>query len=88
VAKALRAHTVIESRAREWHLLKNGDLLKAAEDAAFDVFVTSDKNIQYQQNLTNRKLAIVVLRFSRTRRESICRLAWPQSGELFAADGL
>jgi hypothetical protein len=39
------AHTVTEARDRGWHLLKNGDLLKAAEDAAFDVFITSDKNI-------------------------------------------
>ena len=41
--------------------LENGELLKAAESAEFDVLVTSDQNIQYQQNLTNRKLALVVL---------------------------
>jgi hypothetical protein len=41
--------------------LENGDLLKAAEAAAFDVLVTSDQNIRYQQNLTGRKLALVVL---------------------------
>lgn len=50
-----------------WHQLKNGDLLTAAEDAAFDVFITSDKSIRYQQNLTNRKLAIVVLSQGRWR---------------------
>jgi hypothetical protein len=61
LARALSAHTVVESRERGWHLFKNGELLKAAEDAAFDVFVTSDKSIKYQQNLTERKLAIVVL---------------------------
>ena len=48
-------------------MLKNGDLLKAAEDAAFDVFITSDRNIRYQQNLTNRKLAMVVLSQGRWR---------------------
>ena len=47
--------------------MKNGDLLKAAEDAAFDVFITSDKNIRYQQNLTGRKLAVVVLSQGRRR---------------------
>lgn len=47
--------------------MKNGDLLRAAEEAAFDVFITSDKNIRYQQNLTNRKLAIVVLSRGRWR---------------------
>jgi len=45
-----------------WPLqLENGDLLDAAEAAGFDVMVTSDQNIRYQQNLTGRKLASVVL---------------------------
>jgi hypothetical protein len=41
--------------------LENGELLQAAETAAFDVLVTADQNIPYQQNLTGRKLALVVL---------------------------
>jgi hypothetical protein len=41
--------------------LENGDLLKAAESSGFDILVTSDQNIRYQQNLTGRKLALVVL---------------------------
>jgi predicted nuclease of predicted toxin-antitoxin system len=41
--------------------LQNGELPKAAESAAFDVLVTSDQNIRYQQNLTGRKLALVIL---------------------------
>jgi hypothetical protein len=41
--------------------LENGELLKAGEVAGFDVLVTSDQNIKYQQNLTGRKLALVVL---------------------------
>jgi predicted nuclease of predicted toxin-antitoxin system len=43
-----------------WGQLKNGDLLRAA-GKHFDVFLTSDKNIKHQQNLTGRKLAILVL---------------------------
>lgn len=39
----------------------NGVLLDAAEAAGFELFVTADKNIRYQQNLTGRKIAIVVL---------------------------
>jgi len=62
LAQALKAHTVTEARARNWHLLKNGELLQAAEDAAFDVMVTSDKGIKYQQNLTGRKIALVVFK--------------------------
>ena len=41
--------------------LKNGNLLQAAEEAGFEVLVTPDKNIRYQQNLKNYKIAIVVL---------------------------
>src|SRR5438270_56796 len=40
---------------------KNGALLKAAEDAAFDVLVTADKTIQFEQNLAGRKLALICL---------------------------
>ena len=41
--------------------LENGELLKAAEAAGFDVLVTSDQNIRYQQNLASRRLALVAL---------------------------
>ncbi|HEY3739948.1 MAG TPA: hypothetical protein VGL53_08885 [Bryobacteraceae bacterium] len=54
-------HTVTEARARGWHQLENGNLLNEAERAGFDVLITTDKNIRYQQNLTGRKIAIVVL---------------------------
>jgi hypothetical protein len=41
--------------------LENGELVPAAEAAGFEVIVTTDRNLRYQQNLDNRKLAIVVL---------------------------
>jgi predicted nuclease of predicted toxin-antitoxin system len=41
--------------------LENGELLRVAEESGFDVIVTSDQNIRYQQNLTGRRLALVVL---------------------------
>src|SRR5271167_3876149 len=58
-------HTVTEARARDWEELENGDLLNAAEAAGFDVLVTTDKNLSYQQNLSGRKIAIVVLGYGR-----------------------
>ena len=61
VAAALRGHTVEEARARGWDTLRNGELLDAAEAAGFDVFVTTDRNIPYQQNLSGRHIAVVVL---------------------------
>ena len=57
----LKGHTVETAWQRRWDKLKNGELLKAAEDAGFDVLVTPDKNIRYQQNLTVRTIALVVL---------------------------
>lgn len=44
-----------------WDAFRNGELLAAAEAAGFDVFVTADKNLRYQQNLASRRLAIVEL---------------------------
>ena len=54
-------HTVTEARARGWEELENGELLNQAEAAGFEVLVTTDKNLSYQQNLKGRKIAVVVL---------------------------
>ena len=54
-------HMVTEARARGWEELGNGELLTAAEAAGFEVLVTTDKNLAYQQNLVGRKIAIVAL---------------------------
>jgi hypothetical protein len=57
----LKGHTVQTTVERGWDTLENGELLKAAEAAGFEVLVTPDKNIRYQQNLTARSIALVVL---------------------------
>lgn len=67
VTAALSSHMVEEARSRGWDTLRNGDLLDAAEAAGFDVFVTTDRNIRYQQNLTGRRIAVVVLGRGRWR---------------------
>ena len=56
----LKEHTVETAFQRRWDKLKNGDLLKAAQEAGFEVLVTPDKNVRYQQNLKNYRIAIVV----------------------------
>ncbi len=61
IARALQAHTIKEVRAQGWDTLSNGDLLEAAENAAFDVLLTTDTNLPHQQNLGGRKLAIVII---------------------------
>jgi hypothetical protein len=58
---ALKGHVVVEAVERGWERLANGALLDAAEAAGFELFVTADKNLRYQQNLASRKIAIVVL---------------------------
>lgn len=57
---ALASHEVSTAFELGWSNLVNGDLLCAAE-GKFEVFVTTDKNLRYQQNLGGRQLAILVL---------------------------
>lgn len=57
----LIGHTVHTAAQQQWATLENGELLDAAETAAFEVLLTTDKNMRYQQNLAGRKIAIVVL---------------------------
>ncbi len=62
VRRFLSEHEVSTFVEMQWYpQLENGELLTAAEAAGFDVMVTSDQNIVYQQNLTRRRLALVVL---------------------------
>ena len=61
LAGALPGHTIITARARGWDRLSNGVLLNAAEQAAFELLLTTDGKIRYQQNLSGRKIALVVL---------------------------
>jgi hypothetical protein len=57
----LKGHTGRKAKDLGWDTLTNGELLKAAEEAAFDLLLTADKNIRFQQNLAKRVIAIVVL---------------------------
>ena len=61
IARFLPGHAVTRARERGWDRLSNGDLLAEAERAGFEVFLTTDKNIRYQQNLAGRRIAVVVL---------------------------
>ena len=63
----LQGHTITKAKDAGWDRLVNGELLKAAETAGFDVPVTTDKNMVSQQNLKTRSIAIVVLGNSQWR---------------------
>ena len=67
IAAYLREHTVRTALEEGWDALANGELLRVAEDAGFDVLLTADNNLAYQQNLKGRKIAIVVLSGNRWR---------------------
>lgn len=67
IRRSLEGHEVRTSREQGWSRFANGELLKAAEDAGFDVLLTTDQNMRYQQNLKGPKIAIVVLGKARWR---------------------
>lgn len=54
-----------------WDNLSNGDLLDRAEEAGYEVLITTDQGIRHQQNMSNRQLAVVVLMTT----------AWPRISE-------
>ena len=58
---SLQGHDVTEARKLKWETISNGELLDLAEGAGFDLLLTTDKNVRYQQNLADRKISIVVL---------------------------
>ena len=58
--RALSGHTISTAFEMGWAEVDNGDLLNAVE-GAFDTLITTDQNLRYQQNLTGRRLAILVL---------------------------
>ena len=57
----LPSHEVATAFELHWSTLTNGDLLLQAEAAGFDLLVTTDQNLRYQQNLAARRIAVVVL---------------------------
>jgi len=59
--RSLRGHEIETAYERGWSTLANGELIAQAEAAGFDILVTTDRQLRYQQNLSQRQLAIVVL---------------------------
>ena len=58
---ALKGHIVVEALERGWDRLANGELISSAEEAGFQLLLTTDKNIRHQQDLRGRKIAFVVI---------------------------
>ena len=74
----LPQHEVTTAYEQDWSTLQNGELLAPAELAGFQVLVTTDTNLRYQQNLAARTIAIVVLgTTSAGKRKLLCSVFNP-----------
>ncbi len=73
LTRSLLQHDVKTVRQMGWSSYANGQLVTVAE-SEFDVFVTADVNMMYQQSLTSRKIAVIVLRPKRNRLPEILGL--------------
>jgi len=65
--RLLAGHECRTAKQCGWGGIKNGELIRLAEKE-FDLFVTSDQNLRYQQNLTGRKISILELSTNKLRR--------------------
>ena len=68
-------HQVDTAFERNWHTLTNGELLEAAESDQYQLLITTDQRLPYQQNLSRRNISVLVI--SRNGRESAC---WSSPG--------
>ena len=59
--KVISDHEVITAYEKGWSVLKNGELIMASESSGFDLLITTDQKLRYQQNLKNRKIGIIVI---------------------------
>jgi predicted nuclease of predicted toxin-antitoxin system len=69
------SHFVQTVRQQGWTGLRNGDLLRRANAAGFDVFITADQSLQFQQNLAGMPLIVIVLVAASTKLEDLLPLA-------------
>jgi len=67
IHRLLAGHECSTAQQQGWGGIKNGELLQLAE-GKFDLFITSDQNLRYQQNLAGRQIAILELSTNKLRR--------------------
>ncbi len=59
--RMLVGHEVVTAYEAAWSTLRNGELLAMAEAEGYNLFITTDQNLRYQQNLADRNIAILVI---------------------------
>ncbi|HEY8872213.1 MAG TPA: DUF5615 family PIN-like protein [Stellaceae bacterium] len=77
LARQLVGHEVRSVQQQGWAGLANGELLRRAAADMFDVFVTADQNLQFQQNLSGAPLGVVVLVARSNALEDLLPLVLP-----------
>jgi hypothetical protein len=82
LSRDLAGHDVKTARQMGWAAIKNGELLALAS-GQFDVFVTVDRNLAFQQNIGVLPIAVIVLRAKSNRlndlKPPLFRICWPPS---------
>lgn len=73
LSRSIAGHETRTARQMGWSSIKNGELLALAEKE-FDVFITVDRNLSFQQNLTGFSIAVIVLRSRSNRLADLQRL--------------
>jgi len=61
LGRALTGHYAVSVQKMGWSGIRNGELLKLAVENGFDVFLTGDRNLCFQQDSTQFRIAVVVL---------------------------
>jgi len=73
LSRDITGHDVKTARQMGWATITNGDLLSLAAEQ-FDVFVTVDRNLSFQQNLASFRIAVIVLRAQTNRLDDLKQL--------------
>ena len=76
-ARRLGSHDAFHTSQLGWGQLSNGKLLRAAEEAHFDVLVTLDRNMQFQQSIAGRQICVVFLHVPRNDVATLSEMALP-----------
>jgi predicted nuclease of predicted toxin-antitoxin system len=84
LARQLIGHDVRTVQQERWAGFKNGELLERAANEGFDVLLTGDQNLQYQQNLAGARVGVVVVAASSNRLEDLSPLV-PRALEAIAS---
>lgn len=58
-------HMVVHARTMGWGALSNGDLIRQAEQNGFELLITADRGMEYQQNIQKRQIAIILIKSKR-----------------------